>query len=42
VDGSPEAHDCTVSFMRGDRRLAVATIFRDRDSLQAEVAMEKS
>ena len=40
VDGSFEAHDCTVSYMRGDRRLAVATIFRDRESLQAELAME--
>lgn len=42
VDGSFEAHDCTVSYLRGARRLAVATIFRDRESLQAELAMEHS
>ena len=42
VDGSPDAHDCTVSYLRADRRLAVATIYRDRDSLQAELGMERS
>jgi len=42
VDGGFEAHDCTVSYLRGKRRLAVATIFRDRESLQAELAMEHS
>ena len=42
VDGSPDAHDCTVSYLRADRRLAVATIYRDRDSLQAELEMERS
>jgi NADPH-dependent 2,4-dienoyl-CoA reductase/sulfur reductase-like enzyme/nitrite reductase/ring-hydroxylating ferredoxin subunit len=40
IDGTLEAHDCSVTFMRGDRRLAVATIGRDRQSLQAERAME--
>ena len=42
VDGGFEAHDCTVSYLRGKRRLSVATIFRDRESLQAELAMEHS
>jgi len=42
VDGSPDAHDCTVTYLRGDRRLAVATIYRDRDSLKAELEMERS
>jgi apoptosis-inducing factor 3 len=42
VDGSFDAHDCTVSYMQGNRRLAVATIFRDRESLQAELEMERS
>src|SRR5262249_40605808 len=42
VDGSFDAHDCTVSYLRKDRRLAVATIFRDRESLQAELDMERS
>jgi NADPH-dependent 2,4-dienoyl-CoA reductase/sulfur reductase-like enzyme/nitrite reductase/ring-hydroxylating ferredoxin subunit len=42
IDGSLDAHDCTVSYLKGNRRLAVATIYRDRDSLQAELAMERS
>ena len=42
VDGSFDAHDCTVSYSQGNRRLAVATIFRDRESLQAELEMERS
>jgi NADPH-dependent 2,4-dienoyl-CoA reductase/sulfur reductase-like enzyme/nitrite reductase/ring-hydroxylating ferredoxin subunit len=42
VDGSPDAHDCTVTYLRADRKLAVATIYRDRDSLQAELDMERS
>jgi hypothetical protein len=41
VDGSPDAHDCTVSYLRANRRLAVATIYRDRESLQAELEMER-
>ena len=42
VDGSPDAHDCTVSYLLQNRRLAVATIYRDRESLQAELEMERS
>jgi NADPH-dependent 2,4-dienoyl-CoA reductase/sulfur reductase-like enzyme len=42
VDGSFEAHDCMVSYLRGNRRIAVATIFRDRESLLAELEMERS
>jgi apoptosis-inducing factor 3 len=42
VDGNPDAHDCTVSYLRANRRLAVATIYRDRESLQAELEMELS
>jgi apoptosis-inducing factor 3 len=41
IDGSLDAHDCAVTYLRANRRLAVATIFRDRDSLLAEVAMER-
>jgi apoptosis-inducing factor 3 len=41
IDGQLESHDCTVTYRRGSRRLAVATIFRDRQSLQAEVEMEQ-
>ena len=40
IDGTLESHDCSVTYMRGGRRLAVATISRDRESLQAEVTME--
>jgi len=41
VDGDPAAHDATVTFWHGDKRLAVATIGRDLDSLRAELAFEK-
>jgi apoptosis-inducing factor 3 len=41
IDGHLDAHDCTVTFVRAGRRLAVATVFRDRESLQAELAMER-
>jgi NADPH-dependent 2,4-dienoyl-CoA reductase/sulfur reductase-like enzyme len=40
IDGSTEGRDCAVRFLRGDRPLAVATIYRDRESLEAEVEME--
>ncbi len=40
IDGSLAAHDCAVSYKRGDRTLAVATISRDLQSLRAERAME--
>ena len=40
MDGALEARDCTVTYKRGDRPLAVATISRDLQSLQAELAME--
>ncbi len=40
VDGSFDARDASVSFWREGRRLAVATVSRDRESLQAEVELE--
>jgi NADPH-dependent 2,4-dienoyl-CoA reductase/sulfur reductase-like enzyme/nitrite reductase/ring-hydroxylating ferredoxin subunit len=40
IDGSLEARECVVHFKRGDRTLAVATVGRDRASLQAERVME--
>ncbi len=40
VDGSLDSRDATVSFMRDGRRLAVATVSRDRENLQAEVELE--
>ena len=40
IDGSLDAQDCSVAYMKSDKRLAVATISRDRESLEAEAAME--
>ena len=42
MDGDPAARDCTVRFMAAGRVAAVATIFRDADSLEAEVEMERT
>ena len=41
IDGRLEDHDCTITYRRGGRTLAVATVFRDRASLEAEVEMER-
>jgi NADPH-dependent 2,4-dienoyl-CoA reductase/sulfur reductase-like enzyme/nitrite reductase/ring-hydroxylating ferredoxin subunit len=41
VDGSLESRDSAVTYTRAGRRLAVATIFRDRESLAIEAAMER-
>ncbi len=41
IDGSLDAHDCTVSYKRQGRSLAVATISRDLESLRAERMMEQ-
>ncbi len=41
VDGEPAARDCTVTYWRNDRRLAVATVGRQLDSLRAEAAFEQ-
>jgi NADPH-dependent 2,4-dienoyl-CoA reductase/sulfur reductase-like enzyme len=40
IDGNLDARDCAVTYKKGGRTLAVATIFRDVQSLQAEAAME--
>ena len=40
IDGNLEARDCAVSYKRGGRTLAVATISLDLQSLQTEAAME--
>ena len=42
ISGDLAAHDASVSFYRGDRKLAVATLFRDVDSLRAEAAFEEA
>jgi apoptosis-inducing factor 3 len=41
IDGSVEQRDCVVRYARGGRVLAVASVFRDRESLAAELAMER-
>jgi NADPH-dependent 2,4-dienoyl-CoA reductase/sulfur reductase-like enzyme/nitrite reductase/ring-hydroxylating ferredoxin subunit len=40
-DGDPNARDAALSFRQAGRTLAVATIFRGRESLLAEAAMER-
>jgi apoptosis-inducing factor 3 len=41
IDGALESRDCAVTYLRAGRSLAVATISRDRESLRAELAMER-
>ena len=42
IEGDPMAHDCRVEYWQGTERLAVATVNRDRASLQAEAEMENA
>jgi len=42
IDGDPGAHDCTVTYWREDKQLAVATVGRDLDSLRTELAFEQA
>ncbi|HTV34573.1 MAG TPA: FAD-dependent oxidoreductase [Methylocella sp.] len=42
IDGDMNARDCAIHYYRGGRKLAVATIGRDRESLEAEVAFERA
>ena len=41
VDGTIAERDCMVAYRTGGRTLAVASIYRDVQSLEAEVAMER-
>jgi NADPH-dependent 2,4-dienoyl-CoA reductase/sulfur reductase-like enzyme/nitrite reductase/ring-hydroxylating ferredoxin subunit len=41
VDGDVDKRDCAVRYIRGGRTLALATIFRDIESLSAEREMER-
>jgi NADPH-dependent 2,4-dienoyl-CoA reductase/sulfur reductase-like enzyme/nitrite reductase/ring-hydroxylating ferredoxin subunit len=41
IEGDIEGKDCLLRFKRNGRILAVASIFRDVESLRAEVAMER-
>ncbi len=42
IDGDIAGKDCLLRFMKGERTLAAASIFRDIDNLRAELAMEQS
>jgi NADPH-dependent 2,4-dienoyl-CoA reductase/sulfur reductase-like enzyme/nitrite reductase/ring-hydroxylating ferredoxin subunit len=42
LDGDPDAKDCAATFWRDGVPLAVATIFRDLDSLTSELGMERA
>ncbi|HEX2251014.1 MAG TPA: FAD-dependent oxidoreductase, partial [Gemmatimonadales bacterium] len=42
VDGDPAARDCAVTYYRGGRAVAVATIYRDQQSLTTELEMERA
>ena len=42
IDGSLASKDCTVAYRQSGRKLAVLTIGRDRDSLAAEIELEKT
>jgi len=41
IDGSLEARDCTITYRRGGRKLAVVVIGRDRIGLMEELAFER-
>jgi NADPH-dependent 2,4-dienoyl-CoA reductase/sulfur reductase-like enzyme/nitrite reductase/ring-hydroxylating ferredoxin subunit len=42
IDGDIKAKDCVLRYKRNGRLLAVASIFRDVDNLQAELSMERA
>jgi NADPH-dependent 2,4-dienoyl-CoA reductase/sulfur reductase-like enzyme/nitrite reductase/ring-hydroxylating ferredoxin subunit len=41
IDGQLEEGDCTITYRRGNQKLAVAVIHRDREGLLAEVEFER-
>jgi NADPH-dependent 2,4-dienoyl-CoA reductase/sulfur reductase-like enzyme len=42
VEGSLEKHDASIRYLAGGKLLALASLFRDRVSLETELAMEES
>jgi len=41
IDGDIAGRDCTLRYMRAGRMLAVASIYRDGESLTAEATLER-
>ncbi|HZB28125.1 MAG TPA: FAD/NAD(P)-binding oxidoreductase, partial [Gemmatimonadales bacterium] len=41
LEGDPAARDCAVTYYRGGRAVALATIYRDQQSLATELEMER-
>jgi apoptosis-inducing factor 3 len=41
IDGDVTMRDCVLRYLKGGNVLAVASIYRDRDSLEAEATMER-
>src|SRR6185437_6457882 len=41
IAGSLEDRDCTITYRRGGRKLAVAVVHRDLEGLRAEVEFER-
>ena len=42
IEGDIANKDCVLRYRRGGKTLAVASIFRDKESLEAEIAMERA
>ncbi|HXU70994.1 MAG TPA: FAD-dependent oxidoreductase [Polyangia bacterium] len=42
LEGSPAAHDCSVRFYAGNELVALATIYRDQESLATERQLEEN
>jgi NADPH-dependent 2,4-dienoyl-CoA reductase/sulfur reductase-like enzyme len=42
IEGDPAARDCKVTYLQSGRKLAVATVSRDLESLRAEAELERS
>ena len=42
IEGDIAGRDCLLRYRQGGRVLAVASIYRDRESLEAEAAMERA
>jgi apoptosis-inducing factor 3 len=42
IEGSLDRQDCTITYSRGNRKLAVAVIHRDLEGLRAELQLERA